>query len=74
MARTDQLQAAGKRPLHSYRECEEDDCPAYPCKVYKEGFRDGYATGYSHGASDGYVAGYEAGYAAGAAAASAGRP
>jgi len=62
---------------HHYRECfhasQEDrhhaaqDCPRFPCRVYREGFADGHGAGYAAGEAAGYAQGYNAGYAAGAA-------
>ena len=61
---------------HDYQTCDDDDCPRYPCQVYKEGFRAGHVVGwhrgYATGYSEGYQKGYGDGYAAGAASASKG--
>jgi hypothetical protein len=52
-----------------YRECTDQDCPRFPCRVYREGYADGYGDGQAAG----YAAGAADGYAAGAAAVSTGR-
>ena len=48
---------------HEYTTCEDEDCPRYPCRVYREGYTDGYGDGNAAG----YAAGHADGYAAGAA-------
>jgi hypothetical protein len=63
---------------HPYNACPDDDCPRFPCRVYKEGMTNGYAyagicapsgypDGYAAGYGAGFAAGYSAGYSAGAA-------
>jgi len=60
---------------HEYTSCDDDDCPRFPCRVYKEGRRDGkiegfqlgYAKGYAEGYRKGYDAGYKTGFAEGLA-------
>ena len=67
------LSLAGTK--HDWRECDDEHCDAFPCRVYKEGWADGYETGRAVGYGEGYAAGYgegeaqgfTAGYAAGAA-------
>lgn len=58
---------------HDYRVCDDDDCPRFPCRVYKEGWADGHAagsaSGYASGYSDGYSEGEADGYTAGVASA-----
>lgn len=54
---------------HHYTECEDPDCPQFPCRVYKEGAQAGYWRGYADGEAAGYVAGYAAGAASSAPAA-----
>ncbi len=53
---------------HRYDYCGQDDCPRFPCKVYKEGYvrgyADGAAAGYEAGLADGFAEGYAAGVAA----------
>jgi len=55
---------------HEPPACQDDDCPRYGCRMYKEGREDGkaegYGGGYAQGAADGYSAGHEAGFAEGA--------
>ena len=66
---------------HPYNACPDgEDCPRFPCRVYREGRRDGYDGGITPGwngmavgyggitAPDGYPIGYADGYAAGSAA------
>lgn len=61
---------------HDYRECTDDGCPRFPCRLWKEaydagrrrGFDEGYSEGYAKGWADGYAAGHGEGYAAGYAA------
>ena len=58
---------------HEYQRCTDENCPRFPCQVYKEGFEDGhrrgfdegYAKGYEDGYRDGYDAGYKQGFADG---------
>ena len=45
----------------------EEDCPRFPCSVYKEGYVRGYAdgcgwTGTMAGMADGFAEGYAAGH------------
>jgi hypothetical protein len=69
---------------HPYQHCTDEDCPRFPCRVYKEGQRNGYdggttlgfdgwhvgyRVGWADGYAEGYAAGYGAGYSAGVAAA-----
>jgi hypothetical protein len=46
---------------HEYTACDDEDCPRYPCRIYREGYADGYgdgnAAGYAAGSADGYAAG-----------------
>jgi len=61
-------QAARTRNDHLYEDCEDPDCPRFPCRVYKEGIEVGYRRGYDEGYGDGYRDGYSAGWASGWAA------
>ena len=61
-------QAARTRNDHLYEDCEDPDCPRFPCRVYKEGIEVGYRRGYNKGYADGYTAGYADGFGAGMAA------
>ena len=54
---------------HDYRDCQDPDCPRFPCRVYKEGQSAGYWRGYMDGESAGFAAGYAAGAASAAPAA-----
>jgi hypothetical protein len=56
------------RDDHDYRECEDEDCPRFPCKVYKEGWRDCWPAAYEKGRIDGYGEGYDQGFPDGIAA------
>ena len=61
--------AAARRAAsrHEYSECEDQDCTAFPCRVYREGYAMGHGIGYGSGKADGLAEGYREGYAAGAA-------
>jgi hypothetical protein len=65
--------ASGRDDHPDYRECTDADCPRYPCRIYREGFRDGRDVGRREGYAEGYPDGYIDGYAAGASAATASR-
>jgi flagellar biosynthesis/type III secretory pathway protein FliH len=54
------------RTQHEYALCQDEDCPRFPCRVYKEGWQAGYVTGRAVGYAEGYEAGYADGYADGA--------
>ena len=41
-----------------YRDCNDDSCPRFPCRVYREGFVDGYYKGWEDGYTEGYAKGY----------------
>ena len=45
-----------------YRDCNDDSCPRFPCRVYREGFVDGYHKGWDDGYQEGYAKGYADGY------------
>jgi hypothetical protein len=47
---------------HYYRDCIDDDCPAEPCRLCREGQRDGYERGYDAGYVAGEAMGYVDGY------------
>jgi flagellar biosynthesis/type III secretory pathway protein FliH len=63
---------------HDYRECLQNsqderrlapqECPRFPCRVYREGYDHGYAagqaSGYAAGRADGYADGFSDGMAA----------
>ena len=57
------------QPDHDYRSCRDQDCPRFPCRVYREGYEHGYADGFADGQGAGYAAGYSEGYGDGQAAA-----
>jgi hypothetical protein len=73
MARTEPPRQGGfmarRDHEHHYSECGQDDCPRFPCRVYKEGYVRGYeegsAAGYETGLADGFADGFQAGIAAG---------
>ena len=50
---------------HEYAACDDDDCPRFQCRVYKEGRADGEITGRQHGEADGYAKGYGDGFSDG---------
>jgi essential protein Yae1 len=49
---------------HEYAACEDDDCPRFQCRVYKEGRSDGIAEGRQLGYDEGYAIGFPEGMAA----------
>lgn len=65
-------QFASTGNAHDYTACDDDDCPRFPCKLYKEGRGDGveigrqlgFAEGYAKGERDGYDQGFPDGIAA----------
>jgi hypothetical protein len=56
-------------PKHEYRTCADDDCEAFPCKIYREAFQAGRELGHQEGEAETYPIAYAEGYAAGAASA-----
>ena len=55
---------------HDYQRCTDDNCPRFPCQVYKEGFGDGHQRGLDEGTRragtpEGFEAGYKQGFADG---------
>lgn len=38
---------------HEYTACDDEDCPRFICRVYKEGRADGNVEGYQIGYADG---------------------
>lgn len=62
--------ATGTSAEHRYELCRDEDCPRFPCRVYKEGYRNGYDDGYEEGWAAGNAAGYAAGQAAAASSCS----
>ncbi len=60
---------APRNDEHYYADCDDPDCPRYPCRVYKEGAQAGYWRGYMDGESSGFASGFAAGLAAGSSAA-----
>lgn len=48
---------------HLAQDCTDNDCPRFPCRIYREGFEAGFRQGYSAGEAAGYAAGYSAGAA-----------
>lgn len=48
---------------HFYETCSDDDCPRFPCRVYKEGYVRGYLDGMAAGEAAGYAEGYSQGAA-----------
>ena len=51
---------------HEYQRCADDNCPRFPCQVYKQGVEDGHRRGfdegYAKGFEDGHAEGFDAGY------------
>jgi hypothetical protein len=65
---------------HDYRECFHDnqpdrgslapqECPRFPCRVFREGYALGYAAGHAAGYAAGHAAGYAEGFSDGLASA-----
>lgn len=50
---------------HEYAACDDEECPRFQCRVYKEGRSDGITEGRQLGYDEGWMAGYAAGYSAG---------
>jgi hypothetical protein len=49
---------------HHYADCPGgDDCPRFPCRVWREGYSAGVGAGYAAGQAAGYAEGYSAGAA-----------
>jgi hypothetical protein len=52
---------------HEPAECDDEDCPRYGCKMYKQGYQAGEAdiagAAYAAGRADGYSEGFQAGAA-----------
>ena len=46
-----------------YSVCEDDLCPRFPCRVYREGWRAGYGRGWDDGFAEGYEKGFVDGLA-----------
>ena len=51
-----------RKRQHEYQTCDDEDCPRFPCRVYREGFANGRAVGYAEGYGTGYAEGYSDGY------------
>jgi hypothetical protein len=47
---------------HDYRRCTDEDCPRFPCQVFKEGRQLGEVSGYARGHAEGVEAGYKLGF------------
>ena len=54
--------ASASGSAHEYTTCDDEDCPRFICRVYKEGFADGHAAGFGAGQAAGYAEGYGEGY------------
>ena len=61
-----------KQQEHDHQTCDDEDCPRYPCRIYKEGFEAGEVLGRQRWLRRGVPRTYSAGYAAGVAAAAKG--
>ena len=59
---------AGRDDHPDYRDCNDDGCPRFPCRVYREGYRGGYEAGFEDGLVEGYAKGYASGFPDGMAA------
>lgn len=62
-------EASASAGAHEYTTCDDDDCPRFICRVYKEGFENGHGAGYAGGQAAGYAEGYGEGYVAAESAA-----
>jgi hypothetical protein len=49
---------------HDYSTCRDEDCPRFPCRVYKEGAEAGYDAGFAAGYGEGYADGFAEGFSA----------
>lgn len=47
---------------HEYTGCGDENCPRFPCRVYREGFEDGRRRGFDEGKVEGAIEGFEEGY------------
>jgi hypothetical protein len=54
---------------HEYALCQDEDCPRFPCRVFKEGYAAGYRAGHAAGYAEGYTEGYGEGFSAGVSSA-----
>jgi hypothetical protein len=45
--------AARTAEQHRYDQCGDDNCPRWPCQVYREGYEDGYRRGFDEGRAAG---------------------
>ena len=50
---------------HDYQRCTDDNCPRFPCQVFKEGRQLGEDLGHARGHAEGVEAGYKLGFADG---------
>jgi hypothetical protein len=62
------MQLPALKAEHDHQTCTDDDCPRFPCRIYKDGYRTGYDDGRAAGFAEGYAAGYSDGEADGYAA------
>jgi hypothetical protein len=53
---------------HEYQRCTDDNCPRFPCQVYKQGVSAGWAAGHARGHAEGVELGYKLGFPDGIAA------
>ena len=51
-----------------YRDCNDEDCPRFPCRLYREGWRDCWPVAFDAGVDEGYSKGYADGFPDGMAA------
>lgn len=56
-------------PKHDYQACDDDDCPRFGCRAYRDGVQAGYERGFAGGYAVGHAEGYMAGWADGSASA-----
>jgi hypothetical protein len=53
---------------HDYQRCTDDNCPRFPCQVYKQGDAAGCQRGHARGHAEGVELGYKLGFSDGIAA------
>jgi hypothetical protein len=54
---------------HLAEDCEDFDCPRFPCRMYHAGYLAAQNREYARGFADGEATGFASGFAAGAASA-----
>lgn len=57
---------------HLAEDCRDEECPRFPCVMFRRGYEAGFRDGFGAGFGAGEAAGYAAGYSAGAASVTSG--